>query len=613
MAPEPAADHQALVSALSGHVLALANEAHAVLGKLGRQDLAGLLDEEANRWRGASTIVMVAGEVNRGKTSLLNSLLGRGDLLPVAADDASRVPVYITHAPTEQLIVERWDDAGRLQVHTAEMADLGALATGANDAVRRLKLALPAQLLSDGMTIIDSPGIGAMTSGRRELALAIARYADTLLFVTSAEEPLLRSEADFLAVAAQRVADVQLVLTKADLLADPDAFMVSVRDRLGQFARIAEREGQPTFSSVRLREIAARPAAVTSSLFADRANAALDSRRRADLLARSGIETLRDGLRGRLAARSQLRLASLAQTLATAAAAAIATEAAIDAAQASNVMARRAEAERLKTLARGPWRNRLVNELSRIGVDAQRELNEMLSGLEVRYAKQAEGSDNPAALLGTMQADVNAAIEASWLELSAGLEERLQNCVTDLSKGLGELAGLPDGITPKSALERAFGGETPASSSSRVPDLIDHGIPALSVTFLVSRLLALFAFAGPQALVVSAVAGIATSAARVLRQAKARTRQQVQGVVTAAFREARAELGAELQVTLLSRRQAAEEAVDEALAAVTREPPGALPERRAGLATLERIAREAERIRSQLVSAGEAHVRSPGT
>ena len=86
MAPEPSAPASAAdvaLKSMTAHILGLANEAHGLLVRCGRAELAVRLDDEARRWRGTATLVVVAGEVKRGKSSLINALVDRPGLLPV--------------------------------------------------------------------------------------------------------------------------------------------------------------------------------------------------------------------------------------------------------------------------------------------------------------------------------------------------------------------------------------------------------------------------------------------------------------------------------------------------------------------------------------------------
>jgi hypothetical protein len=382
--------------------------------------------------------------------------------------------------------------------------------------------------------LIDTPGVGAMSAGHRDLTLGMLRHADALLFVTSAEEPLLRSEAEFLATAARRVADVLVVATKTDLVADGAAFAESARRRLGDLAAVLD--------SDRLAELAAGPVPLlTSALLADRARDAVDTARAAVLRERSGVEPLRAALelRGRDATRT--RLANVAQTTVVAAELAL------------------AELDPGSRSGAPPDRRALAALLVHAGQQGQRELTGALNDLEVRYRDRVEDAEDPAALVRDLPAELEAALQAVWTEVLAGVDEALR---TAIDEGLGSAGG-----ALAERVRQASGGKSLEVARPEL-DAVEHGIPALSASFLIGHLV--FALLGPAGWIVGAAAGGGTVAVRALRQARARTRQQAAAAVRDAIREARHELAGELNSVLAQRRAALEQTPD-----VPASPPAA--------------------------------------
>ena len=71
------------VTNLNDEVAALLNEVRA---RAKAADLAGFvaaINAEVELWHRRETTIVVVGETNRGKTSLVNALLGTTDVLPV--------------------------------------------------------------------------------------------------------------------------------------------------------------------------------------------------------------------------------------------------------------------------------------------------------------------------------------------------------------------------------------------------------------------------------------------------------------------------------------------------------------------------------------------------
>ena len=557
MAPEPPAATAADVAlrSLTAHILDLANRAHHLLRQAGRDELAVRLDDEARRWRATATTVVVAGEVKRGKSSLLNALLDSPGLLPTGVTVVTAAPIVVSWAEQASAVVERWTEGLEApQRVVVEPGQLAAHATGAAG-VRRVDVRAPVALLRSGLVLVDTPGIGAMSAGHRDLTLGMLRHADALLFVTSAEEPLLRSEAEFLATAARRVADVLVVGTKTDLVADGAAFAESVRRRLGEMAVVLD--------SDRLAELgAAPPPLLTSALLADRARDAADPARAAALRERSGVEPLRAALELRVRDATRTRLANVAQTTAVAAEMALAD---LDPG----------------TRSVAPLdRRALAALLAQAGQQGQRDLTGALNDLEVRYRGRVEDADDAAALVRDLPAELEAALQAVWSEVLSGVDDALRTAVDE---GLGQASGaLPERV------HQASGGKRLEVARPEV-DAVEHGVPALSATFLIGNLV--FLVLGPAGWLVGAAAGGGSVAVRALRQARARTRQQAAAAVRDAIREARHELAGELTSVLAQRRTALEQTPD----------VPAAPAARDVAAGLRALAADADAIRRDLL------------
>ena len=98
---------------LTAGVLRNANRAHQLLREMGRTELADRIMAEAGRWNDNSLVVVVAGDIKRGKSSLLNSIVGQQSLLPVDADVATSVHLVVRHGPAPRIEVTKLDEDGR--------------------------------------------------------------------------------------------------------------------------------------------------------------------------------------------------------------------------------------------------------------------------------------------------------------------------------------------------------------------------------------------------------------------------------------------------------------------------------------------------------------------
>jgi ribosome biogenesis GTPase A len=128
-----------------------------VAGRLGAAEVAQQVAEAAGRLQALVLEVAVVGEFKRGKSSLINALLGR-QVLPVGVLPLTAIPTVL-EGGEEGLLVEYAD--GRREQHPLDQ--LARFVTeDANPAntlgVTRVTARLHAPLLDDGVRLVDTPG-----------------------------------------------------------------------------------------------------------------------------------------------------------------------------------------------------------------------------------------------------------------------------------------------------------------------------------------------------------------------------------------------------------------------------------------------------------------------
>jgi predicted GTPase len=177
-------------------------------------DMAAELTEQRRR-RVTRPSIVVVGETKRGKSSLVNALLGVPGLSPV--DAAVATSGYLHFSPGTAVTVTA-HVPGTAPIELGE-GDLAAWATGRNVAAgrpaRSLEITHPAPLLQY-LSLLDTPGVGGLDPAHTAVALDAVGKATALLFVADASAPLSKPELDFLATASERVHTVVFALTKAD-------------------------------------------------------------------------------------------------------------------------------------------------------------------------------------------------------------------------------------------------------------------------------------------------------------------------------------------------------------------------------------------------------------
>lgn len=184
-----------------------------------REDLAARLEAAKRTLADPVIHVVVVGEFKKGKSSLVNALVG-ADVCPVDDDVATAVPTYVRFGeePAAQLLFDG-DPPRRQPIDTDEVRSWVVEGGRRPDPDQRLvgaEVRVSRPLLRGGVVLVDTPGVGGLGSSHAAASLAAAAMADALLFVTDASQELTRSELDFLRQAREMCSSVLCVLTKTD-------------------------------------------------------------------------------------------------------------------------------------------------------------------------------------------------------------------------------------------------------------------------------------------------------------------------------------------------------------------------------------------------------------
>jgi len=182
----------------------------------------------------------VVGQFSRGKTTLMNALLGAA-YLPMGALPMTSVITTVRFGSRPRAIVYRRASPLPVEVPLAEVASFVAQASArrAELQVVSVQVEIPAEILRLGFEFVDTPGVGSAIEINTATTRQFLPEADAVIFVTGLDSPLTEAEAGFLADAARHAGRLFLVLNKRDLVSDDDAVAAAefvrrrVRDDLG--------------------------------------------------------------------------------------------------------------------------------------------------------------------------------------------------------------------------------------------------------------------------------------------------------------------------------------------------------------------------------------------
>lgn len=193
-----------------------------------RADLRRRLEQTKERLLDPSVRVIVVGEFKQGKSQLVNALVN-APICPVDDDIATAVPTSVRYGehPAAFVLSQRSSSGTiatggaveRDEVAVPELADyVSERATPDRDReVTGAEVLLPRKLLRSGLTLIDSPGVGGLTSAHALTTLAALPSAHAMLFISDASQEFTEPEIQFLRHAMRISPNVACVLTKTDL------------------------------------------------------------------------------------------------------------------------------------------------------------------------------------------------------------------------------------------------------------------------------------------------------------------------------------------------------------------------------------------------------------
>ena len=170
----------------------------------------------------------VLGQCKRGKSTLLNSLTGE-PILPVGIVPLTAAPTFILFGDTPK-ISAHYQDGRPADQFTGASTDernryLAGFVTEKGNpqnrrGIARVQVELPSPILSGGVVLIDTPGIGSTYRHNTTATLNFLQQCDAAMFLVSADPPITEVELEFLRQVKKKVPQLFFVLNKIDYLND---------------------------------------------------------------------------------------------------------------------------------------------------------------------------------------------------------------------------------------------------------------------------------------------------------------------------------------------------------------------------------------------------------
>ncbi|NEZ59873.1 dynamin family protein [Adonisia turfae] len=252
-------------------------------GQLGLTRHIRTLKSTAEQLQQGKYRIVVLGEMKRGKSTLINALVGEA-LLPSDVNPCTALLSLLRHGPEQRVMVHYTDGKSPKAIdfdtfranYTIPADEARHLETNAFPDISHVVIECPAPLLASGLEIVDTPGLND-TEARNQQVLSYLNEAQAVVFVLDALQPMTLDERRYL----------QNYIQGRDL----DCFyVVNGWDRIKVGLVNPEDAAALTEAEQRQRQVFAQSLPEDASWFEVSALTALRQRRQGKSLAGSGVD-----------------------------------------------------------------------------------------------------------------------------------------------------------------------------------------------------------------------------------------------------------------------------------------------------------------------------------
>jgi GTP-binding protein EngB required for normal cell division len=210
----PSQNREAVLQDLSGDTVLFRLAELAT--EFGAEHTASTARSIAERVPQGRFYVACVGQFKRGKSTLLNALIGHS-VLPTAVVPVTAVPTIIRHG--EHLAARvRFQGATWTDIPVSTVEEYVSEEKNPENvrSVAGVEIFVPSPLLETGMCLVDTPGLGSVFAGNTAVTHAFIPHIDAAIVVIGTDPPLSGDELQFVETVSQEVHHLLFVLNKAD-------------------------------------------------------------------------------------------------------------------------------------------------------------------------------------------------------------------------------------------------------------------------------------------------------------------------------------------------------------------------------------------------------------
>ena len=191
-------------------------------GNLGSERVFEEAIELAQRVAEGRFYVACVGQFKRGKSTLLGALLGER-ILPTGVLPITTVPTVVRYGNSRSARV-RFQGGSWKDIAPEELTQYVSEENNPENTkgVAGVEVFCPSPLLADGMSFVDTPGLGSVFAENTAATQAFVPHIDAAIVVVGADPPIAGEELRLVEEVGKQVRNLVVVLNKADRTSDSD-------------------------------------------------------------------------------------------------------------------------------------------------------------------------------------------------------------------------------------------------------------------------------------------------------------------------------------------------------------------------------------------------------
>lgn len=193
------------------------------LKALGREDAENQFGELMVKLAEDRFILAVLGQFKRGKSSLMNAIIGH-EFLPTGVLPLTSAITVLKYGTVQRLVVTKSNSMFTEEMPVSVLAEYVTEKgnPGNQKKIKTVAVELPVPFLRYGVEFVDTPGVGSVITANTETTYNFLPECDAVLFVTGADTPMTSPELEFLKKIKEYVNRIFFVINKVDLISEEE-------------------------------------------------------------------------------------------------------------------------------------------------------------------------------------------------------------------------------------------------------------------------------------------------------------------------------------------------------------------------------------------------------